>query len=443
MKKYFLSVLLFAMVFIFNISVSNAQSSCVNLQNNLKVGSRDAYTNGEVSALQSFLYNKGYLNTSPSGYFGFATKRAVVLYQQNKGFFAIGYVGSVTRNAIYNDSCGYIPTPAPIPQPSPLSDYTISVSLYSSDLARNLSKNSNGYYDATGVNGNVNFSVSTSNNTSCSIYWKGQGASSYSLISSNKNFSQGFDSSISGMDSYKISCGDGVNYKNIDQYFYVQTNQQNTQSYYCNLNGQTYYSQNDYNNGCKNQNSNLPVTFDPNGASGSPSKSYTDISCYSNKCSAYTADVGTMVKNGYSFIGWSTSSSCADISCRGAMADGPFILPNQNNITLYAVWIPAPTHNTTGIVIGQNFTINGGGQAEIIDGSNDIIVYASHTGMVGGSLIRVTINGIGVPVDYCIASLGPNGCNYNQKILSDYGYKLNFVSEDYNNDKYIINISKL
>ncbi|MEI6352346.1 MAG: peptidoglycan-binding domain-containing protein [Candidatus Nomurabacteria bacterium] len=281
MKKYFLSVLLFVVVFVFNISVSNAQSNCVNLRNNLKVGSRDVYTNGEVSELQSFLYSKGYLNTNPSGYFGLATKRAVIIYQQNKNLFPSGYAGSLTRNAIYNDSCGYIPVPTPIPTPNPnpnpvtyycnlnnqtyynlndynnycrsssLPDYFVSISLYSTNLYKNLSKNNSGYYDSTGANGNVNFTIDTGNNASCSTYWKGQGDSSYSLISSNKNFSQSYDSTVSGIDSYKVSCGDGVNYKNIDQYFYVQTNQQTSQSYYCNLNGQTYYSQNDYNNYCK------------------------------------------------------------------------------------------------------------------------------------------------------------------------------------------------
>lgn len=80
-------------------------SQCISIQNNLRLGSQDYYTNGDVSKLQNFLFSNGYLNISSTGFFGFATKKAVASYQRNNGIYPTGYVGQMTRDAIYNDSC--------------------------------------------------------------------------------------------------------------------------------------------------------------------------------------------------------------------------------------------------------------------------------------------------------------------------------------------------
>ena len=78
--------------------------------------------NPEVTALQQFLINKGYLNiTAPTGYFGKATQAALIAFQKANGIFPIsGYFGSETR-AVVN----------PIGGTTPLPEYAASVSVTS------------------------------------------------------------------------------------------------------------------------------------------------------------------------------------------------------------------------------------------------------------------------------------------------------------------------
>lgn len=46
-----------------------------------------------------------YLNSEATGYFGALTFRAVQSYQQSKGFNPSGFVGPLTRGAVYGDTC--------------------------------------------------------------------------------------------------------------------------------------------------------------------------------------------------------------------------------------------------------------------------------------------------------------------------------------------------
>lgn len=61
----------------------------------LQFGDRDASTSGEVSKLQNFLIQQGYLKTPASGYFDESTKLAVINYQKSKGLTAEGLVGNL------------------------------------------------------------------------------------------------------------------------------------------------------------------------------------------------------------------------------------------------------------------------------------------------------------------------------------------------------------
>lgn len=57
----------------------------------------------DVTALQTFLENKGYLTIPPGiakGYFGALTKKAVVVFQKENSIDPIGIVGPMTRAAI-------------------------------------------------------------------------------------------------------------------------------------------------------------------------------------------------------------------------------------------------------------------------------------------------------------------------------------------------------
>ena len=113
MKKYIiLSLLMISVLFpvlIFaqtDVSNRDVLTSCVSLQNNLRHGSRDANTNGEISILQSFLKSKNYLNYRVTGYFGPLTLAAVKNFQRGNDIISTGYVGPITRARISVVSCG-------------------------------------------------------------------------------------------------------------------------------------------------------------------------------------------------------------------------------------------------------------------------------------------------------------------------------------------------
>lgn len=62
--------------------------------------------NNEVMSLQAVLYSLGYLNTTPNGYFGNLTLRAVKNFQRDNGINSTGRVGPITRDAINEALCG-------------------------------------------------------------------------------------------------------------------------------------------------------------------------------------------------------------------------------------------------------------------------------------------------------------------------------------------------
>lgn len=67
----------------------------------LSVGSE----NEEVYLLQEALSQNGYLIATPNGYFGPATRQAVVQFQRDNGLYTTGVVGEATRDAINNQLC--------------------------------------------------------------------------------------------------------------------------------------------------------------------------------------------------------------------------------------------------------------------------------------------------------------------------------------------------
>ncbi len=74
-------------------------TSFASIDKNLKYGQRDK----EVSELQEFLIDRGFLNTSPSSFFGLLTLKAVKAYQTNVSISSTGYVGLLTRQKINNE----------------------------------------------------------------------------------------------------------------------------------------------------------------------------------------------------------------------------------------------------------------------------------------------------------------------------------------------------
>ena len=80
-------------------------SSCVQLTLGMTFGSRDSSSEGQVSDLQFFLNDKGYLRTEPTGYFGMTTLAAVKEFQGANGITQNGVVGPITRGKIADLTC--------------------------------------------------------------------------------------------------------------------------------------------------------------------------------------------------------------------------------------------------------------------------------------------------------------------------------------------------
>ena len=112
MKKYITSGLLilaslsFAHAQVTDIDTSNTKS-CAIISQNLHYFSFDINGSNDVSILQDFLNTQGYLKSQPTGFFGSATRRAVIAFQNDNGLRATppGYVGPATRAKIQEIDC--------------------------------------------------------------------------------------------------------------------------------------------------------------------------------------------------------------------------------------------------------------------------------------------------------------------------------------------------
>ena len=106
-------------------AANSASASAYTFITTMTVGAQ----NPEVSALQLILINDGYLTaiTTPSGYFGQATKTALIKYQQANGISpATGYFGSLTMASV-NGKTTTSGATQPSPQPSTNSTPTTPV----------------------------------------------------------------------------------------------------------------------------------------------------------------------------------------------------------------------------------------------------------------------------------------------------------------------------
>mgnify|MGYP000923095957 FL=1 len=85
---------------------SGTTSSCIDLTStSLRYQAKDADTNNEVTALQTFLNDAGFLPTVATGFFGSGTVKAVKAFQKANSINATGYVGPNTRAAVKRVSC--------------------------------------------------------------------------------------------------------------------------------------------------------------------------------------------------------------------------------------------------------------------------------------------------------------------------------------------------
>lgn len=82
---------------------SSGGGTCDALKNDMSLGDDDSTSDGEVSILQAFLVDQGFLampSGVPYGYFGRLTETAVKDFQKKYDVLQTGYVGPLTRAAI-------------------------------------------------------------------------------------------------------------------------------------------------------------------------------------------------------------------------------------------------------------------------------------------------------------------------------------------------------
>lgn len=96
--------LVFAQV-VEQVDTADSTIDCASITYSLRLGSKDSATKGDVSLLQTFLVQTGYLETDPTGYFGQATKRATQAFQKANGISPTGVVGTFTKSKISSISC--------------------------------------------------------------------------------------------------------------------------------------------------------------------------------------------------------------------------------------------------------------------------------------------------------------------------------------------------
>ncbi|HYC82951.1 MAG TPA: peptidoglycan-binding protein [Candidatus Paceibacterota bacterium] len=99
MKKVYVAIV--AVVAAVGLYGQVAAAGCVDLKTSLYIGRR----NSEVALLQRFLYDRGLLAVSPTGYFGFKTMAAVRAFQGQQGLSQVGVAGPLTRAKIKTLSC--------------------------------------------------------------------------------------------------------------------------------------------------------------------------------------------------------------------------------------------------------------------------------------------------------------------------------------------------
>lgn len=89
-----------------NVSDINNSAKCITLTKNIRYGSNDDRTDGEVSELQTFLSQEDFYKNDISGFDGIGTILAIKHFQKKEGLPATGFVGKMTREKIKEISCG-------------------------------------------------------------------------------------------------------------------------------------------------------------------------------------------------------------------------------------------------------------------------------------------------------------------------------------------------
>lgn len=156
-------ILLILIVFILslNIGTTSAQvmvptissAGCVTLaSNNLRFGSYDSTTSGEVTILQNYLNKKGYLKVNATGYYGNQTVSAVKAFQVANKLSPVGIAGPQTKAKIKSEPCSSASTGDVSPKSVAT---TVSTSTQTTTVSTPISSNYTLPLNATLINTNL------------------------------------------------------------------------------------------------------------------------------------------------------------------------------------------------------------------------------------------------------------------------------------------------
>jgi peptidoglycan hydrolase-like protein with peptidoglycan-binding domain len=114
MKK---SITLFTTIALLMLA-QTVSAACTDISLDLGTGSTDSNSNKNVTKLQNFLKDSGYLTVAPNGVFGPATAASVKKFQTAQNLSSTGFVGPLTRAVIKTKSCTVSTPTVTIPAPS-------------------------------------------------------------------------------------------------------------------------------------------------------------------------------------------------------------------------------------------------------------------------------------------------------------------------------------
>jgi peptidoglycan hydrolase-like protein with peptidoglycan-binding domain len=177
-----------------NVTPTPTNPSCLTFTVDMRIGSTDQTTGGQVTKLQDFLIAGGYLNikkgTAP-GVFGKQTAEAVVKFQRANGITQNGLVGPLTRAKIMDLSCSSTTTPASVDLKVNNSDGPLVLTKPQSVTLR---------WTSTGV-------------TNCDIYVSGSAFQARDTVDSNgtrtRSVNPGLNNYIS-LNCNKVSSGEAI-----------------------------------------------------------------------------------------------------------------------------------------------------------------------------------------------------------------------------------------
>lgn len=293
---------------------------CVDLNYDLKIGSRDYSVYGSVTKLQMFLYSNEYMIYPPTGLFKYYTYNGVRNFQRDNGLKETGIVDRNTRTILKKISCsnqdiGITPiqtsTPAITPIITPVITPIITPGNTSADTSEETPLNNN-YTIEYSPNGADSGSPST---YSQSVIQGGTLTTAMrgTMVRNGYTFT-GWSTSPTGSDLIQA----GSSYTPVTDLtlyaIWVNENRANTD------NGPNY-----------------TIIYSANGAdSGEPNVTYQDVMVGR---SVTLASQNTLSKYGYTFAGWSLSQNGTN------PMPAETIYTPDGNITLYATWISQNKNN--------------------------------------------------------------------------------------------------